>query len=255
MKKKGTNLADGIEIDESTQTVESVDNVQNTDDELLNFVTPEITETADDFIEPDPEQENARASEPSLEDYRGQLDDKGQAFDPLLHDYPARKTPTGKWAKRPKNKPAPEIPEGQDELLANAKYRAEAEKMGLLYGNLHRLPFGENGKLDMQAIAPLIDDIERYMMENGHTQISPKWAMLLSGSMYSLAVCQRPSNKEKVLKWLSPVTGFFNKLIGRKPKQDKKEKSVNDANITGGGTVESIKRDTTPKGPDGKVEY
>lgn len=253
MSKTGTEIASEageVSQDENRKP-------ERVGDNLLAFDTPEVTEQAGDFIEPETPAEPQRATEPTLEDYRGQLDDKGNAFDPLIHDYPPTQTPTGRWKKRPKNKPAPELPPGQDELLANAKYRAEAEKMALLYGNLHRIPFGENGKIEPQAISPLIDDIERYMMENGHTQISPKWAVLLSASMYSLTICQRPTNKEKVLKWLSPVTGYIKNLFGFKSKKAEKIKQSNEPNITSGGKPQPVKTEkgAIPQTDESAVKY
>ncbi len=213
-----------IMTDEKLTGTKNARDEQN-DDSLITFDTPDVSEVASDFIDASENDDDDNILEPkrlepdSVEDFRGRLDDKGGQFDPAIHDFPARKTPTGKWSKRSKNKPLPEVPDGQDELLTNNAYRAEAEKAGMLYGNLHRVPFGTDGDIKLDELKPLIDDIERYMQQNGHTAIDPKYSVLLSASIYSMQVCQRDNNIDKVRKFFTPVTRFFKKLIGIKEKQ------------------------------------
>ena len=74
------------------------------------------------------------------------------------------------------------------------------------------------------------------MMEKGHTQISPFWAVLLSSSMYTLQICQRPTNKEKVMNWMTPGLMYIKNLFGFKSKKVEKEQTPeNVQNISSSG--------------------
>lgn len=204
MKKQGTDIAE-----DTTNTQPATDTAT-----LLQFELPPVTEAQTDFIGDDVAQvtgnDNTSPTDNQAELIRGQLDDAGQPYDPTLHDYPARKSPgKGKWIKRPKNKPLPTRNDatGKNEpIKTNAAYRQEAQKLAILYANLHRIPFKEAGELKSETdLMPLITDLERYFLENGHRSISPGWSVLISASMYSLTICQRPTNAEKLSAWFTPL--------------------------------------------------
>lgn len=224
---KVKKLETGTEIDEQVGT--KIDEQVGTKNaSTFNFELPPVSEQTDDFIQADAEQvedENAPVmgfSENSeAEKHRGALDDKGHPYDPLLHAYPPEKTgKLQKWKKLPKKQVQQKAVE---DVKSNASYRGEAQKFATLYGESHRLLFGEGGHVVKEELLPLVDSLERYMLENGHTEISAGWDVLLSSGMYSFAVTQRETNKEKVKKWFGSIYSSIKSLLGIKEKKNKND--------------------------------
>ena len=217
-KKDGTEIAESV----GTEIAEPV----GTDSALFNFELPPVSEQSNDFIHDDPEPDD---NEPEhvhgfeeiseAEKHRGALDDKGQPYDPLIHAYPPEKTgKLQKWKKKPKK----DVEQAAvNDVKSNASYRGEAQKFATLYGESHRLLFGKGGYVVKDELIPLVDSLERYMLENGHTQISAGWDVLLSSGMYSFAVTQRETNKEKVNKWFSGLYNSIKSMFGFKTKEKK----------------------------------
>jgi len=230
MKTKKSELNKvGMEIESEVGTEIAEDKIEvgteiAADESLFEFDLPEVSEKTNDFIQADNEEtENTSdnvegfVENNEAEKYRGNLDDKCGAFDPLIHAYPPEKTGKfGKWKKLPKNK---QQQKAVDEVKSNSSYRGEAQKFATLYGESHRLLFGEGGKVIKDEIIPLVDSLERYMLENGHTEISAGWDVLLSSGMYSFAITQRETNKEKVKKYFSSVLKSLKSLVGIKEKK------------------------------------
>lgn len=198
---------------------------------LLEFDLPPVSEQGAGFIDADKEtDENQQtdtvegfAENSEAEKHRGALDDKGQAYDPLLHCYPPEKTGKfGKWKKLPKKQTQQKA---VDSVKSNASYRGEAQKYAQLFAQLHMIPFGDAGALkNKDDLIPLIDDLERYMLENGHSEISAGWSVLLSSSLYSVSVCQREPNKVKLKKWFGGYWSSIKKLFGVKSEKKAEDK-------------------------------
>jgi len=194
---------------------------------LLSFDLPEVTQTAQDFIQDDIEPLTGEAGlnesvievdeNSEAEKHRGTKDKKGNPYDPVLHAFPPEMTgKLGKWKRKPKAQQAKAI---VDDVKPNSSFRSEADKFAKLFANLHMLPFGKNGGIqDVEELVPLTDDLERYMQENGHTNISAGWAVALSAGLYSVGVCQREPNAVKVKRWLSSGWDKIKGLFGKKKK-------------------------------------
>ena len=75
------------------------------------------------------------------------------------------------------------------------------------------------GKVNKEEINPLIDALERYLMENGNVEISAGIDVLISSGFYSYMVCQRDTNIEKVKNYFTRTIKSFKKLIGIKEKE------------------------------------
>lgn len=224
-KAKVKNEA-GTEIAEEVGT-DIAEPVGTENASTFNFELPPVSEQTDDFIQADVEIEQDENSDVSgfeenneAEKHRGALDDKGNPYDPLIHAYPPEKTgKLQKWKKLPKKQVQQKA---VDDVKSNASYRGEAQKFATLYGESHRLLFGQGGHVVKEELLPLVDSLERYMLENGHTELSAGWDVLLSSGMYSFAITQRESNKEKVQKWFGGIWTSLKSLVGIKEK-DKKE--------------------------------
>lgn len=197
---------------------------------LMTFELPPVSDTAHDFIgETEPEntefeQDYGDRPEPAGDDggekYRGTPDSKGNPYDPSIHAYPPELTgKLQKWKKLSKN--AKPRADGEDEIKPNAAYRQEAAKMAALYAQSHVLMFGTEGRLLSQNdITPLIDDLDRYMLENGHTEISAGWAVAMSAGLYTVDVCQREKNIDKVKRFYSEISDKVKGWFGiKKPRK------------------------------------
>lgn len=203
--------------------------INDSDDDLLNQELPAVTDTSDDFIQDDIETPSADFNETTeAEKYRGNPDGKGKPYDPLIHFYPPEQTATGRWKKLPKS----ETQKKASETESNAGYRNEAQKLALLWAQLHQIPFGAHGALDnMNSLIPMIDDLERYMLENGKTDIPAGLSVLISTSLYSLGVCQREPNAAKLKRWFSPSWNWIRSKFGfgKKDEIEKKDNAQSDS--------------------------
>lgn len=188
---------------------------------ILNFELPPVTQSSGDFVRDDGDQVPGDSVEFSevdeAEKLRGTPDSKGNPYDPSIHAFPPEMTgKLKKWKKKPKIKQEKDIAEGQQ---VNTAFRGEADKIARLYAQLHMLPFGRDGGLEnVEDLNPLTDDLERYLMEVGHTHISPKYAVGISAILYSVGVCQRPSNAERVKAWFGGLGEKVKGWFGIKPK-------------------------------------
>lgn len=194
------------------------------DGSLLSFNLPPVSEQVDDFIEDDapaPAPDDAPAdphSAPDVDEFRGLLDDKGVQFDPALHLQPPEKTRTGRWKKIPKAQR-----EAGETVEPNAAFRKQAQNFANLYGSLHVTVFGSDGQIDKQALAPLVDSLENYFIEEGLSELSPKAQVILGAFNYSSVICSRKPNAEKLKRWFAPVIDKVKNVFSRKKKQDDKK--------------------------------
>lgn len=224
---------------------------------LLNFTLPDETQTAGDFIQDDkpPEtQESGEAIEAvevdensEAEKHRGTPDKKGNPYDPLIHAFPPEMTgKLEKWKKKPKSKVDQAI---VSDVKSNTSFRAEAAKFAHLYGQGHMLLFGKDGAVqDKEELVPLTDDLERYMMENGHTQMPAGYAVALSSILYSMGVCQREPNAAKVKRWTGVAWGKIKGLFV------KNKKIVNSDNLDNHRTVAETSKPETIQQENGMPE-
>lgn len=180
---------------------------------LMSFELPPVSEKADGFIESDEiEEENESDDYTSTpDDYRGTLDDKGNEYDPAIHRYPPQKTKGGIWSKQRKS--------SKTSTTANAAYRNAAQQYAMLYGNAHVSLFGKDGSIDKDALLPLVDSLESYMIENGINELDPKYQVALSAFNYSSVICTREANIVKVQKWFSSMWVSIKGLFGFKSKK------------------------------------
>lgn len=216
--------------------------------DLTTFELPPVSEQATDFKEKrvllddsenlTPDDDNIHAAETEATDgglaaegakYRGTLSTAGEVYDPSVHHIPPSETKGGKWRKMsPKQKR--ELSEsggnaGKTEApLNNAAYRRSATKYASMYGSAHTIPFGKGGVINKEELAPLVDDIERYIMENDIGEMSAGWGVLFSAVNYTAAVCQRESNAEKVARWLSGPVNWIKEKMGFDVEQEKEDK-------------------------------
>lgn len=193
---------------------------------LMGFELPPVTETSNDFIgadvDPDASPDLDTVSEAdAAERYRGTLDDKGNPYDPAVHDYPPQKTgKLKKWKRKPKDKRLNDGEVSANEPMSNAAYRGEAEKLARVYGNLHLFPFGNAGAIkSIDDLLPLVDDLERYFLEKGHKEIDPTYAVLISAANYSIDVCRREPNAEKLKRWFAPLFTKIKSWFNKEPKK------------------------------------
>lgn len=190
--------------------------------DLLKFELPPVSEKTDDFVDDDEPEKEEKISgfddgenlEKPTDEYRGLMDDKGNPFDPAIHKTPPEKTPTGRWKRIPKQKR-----EAGETGEPNALYRKQAQNFANLYASLHVTAFGSDGAVDKQALAPLVDSLELYFMEEGLRELSPKAQVMLSGFNYSTIICSREPNAEKLKRWFTPLILRIKKLL----KLDKKK--------------------------------
>lgn len=205
----------GAEVEEIEKPV-----IKDNSGNLLTFERPLVSETSEGFIEADEEIENDE-EKPEIvsNEYRGLTDDKGNAFDPLIHKSPPEQTPTGRWKRIPKSKQKAQV----DSVESNAAFRKQAQNFAMLYGNAHVTLFHEHGKIDKQALAPLVDSLESYFVEEGLSELSPKAAVLLSMFNYSTVIVSREPNMQKVKRWFSPLINKVKSLFGKKVKQEVKQ--------------------------------
>lgn len=233
--QKLTTKTDGTSEVSATEHLEDTAN-----DSILTMELPpvsDIDESYESAPEPEPEAETPlvnstkEETESAADKLRGALDDKGQAYDPAVHSFPAEKTPTGKWKKVSKaklaEKPAEEIAE-----QSNAAVRLEAQKAAMLYAGIHQGVFGaENGKPSNPAyVAMLIDSFERYMLENGVTKMPAGADALLTMGMFSIDVATKPRNAQKVKGWFS---GSFKWIKNKFNKKGAVPRETISANETG----------------------
>lgn len=154
------------------------------------------------------------------EKYRGQLDGHGNLYNPERHRYPPEQTATGRWRKHPRKTLEAKALDGPDETPADI--RAEAQKLAMLYGSLHLIPFGAGGAVKSAELVPLIDAYERYMMAHGAVHTPPSLDAVLSSIAYSATVSQRPANTGKLKNWTARLWVWIQgKRTGRKRKPQK----------------------------------
>lgn len=215
--------------------VETPESDDDTSADIFEFELPEVTPTDTDYsdidgtatpapgdVSPDATGEGGPGPGDDAEKHRGTLDDKGGAFDPALHAIPPEKTPSGRWKRIPKALRDKSKNSDEPKIEPNATSRMEAQKIAILYGTLHTIPFGAGGAITREEILPLVDSVERYFNEHGIIQTPPGIDLALSMAVYSMAVAQRSTNLEKVAALFARMKNWFSSF--RKKKADKIEK-------------------------------
>lgn len=214
------------------------------------FTLPPVTDTSEDYADADEARAaiegegedasgikvNTAPSDPPQppegdpEKYRGQLDQHGNVYNPERHRYPPEKTATGRWRKHPRKTLEAKTLDGPD--VTPADIRAEAQKLAMLYGSLHLIPFGADGAVKAPELVPLIDAYERYMMAHGAVHTPPSLDAVLSSAAYTAGVAQRPGNIDKAKNWTARAWAWVKeKSTGRKSKAKKskaRESAPND---------------------------
>ena len=172
------------------------------------------------------------------EQFRGTRSTNGRdSYDPSVHLFPPEETATGRWRKIPGRKRdetrARLAADGIGALdeMPNAAYRKEAQKYAELYGNSHSLFFGTDGRIESRdELTPMIDAIEGYLSEHGYSSMPAGWSVALTCASYTVGVCTRESNAEKVKRFFAPfidtVYGWFHG--GKKKAVAKTEKATSD---------------------------
>jgi hypothetical protein len=179
--------------------------VPDTIDGLFTMELPPVTQTdttyidgdipapiSDDNFEPEKVEQNSEGAE-SL---RGTLDEKGTAFDPSMHLFPAEKTASGKWRRISKTQREQQSTiEVADN--SNANVRLQAQKAAALYAGAHGLIYGvEAAPTDKAFYVGLVDSLEQYMLINGTVDIPPSLDLALSMGMFTHNVATKPTNIE-----------------------------------------------------------
>lgn len=221
--------------------------------DIFAFDLPPVTETETGYLDDEPEASDEEAGEMSHdrpgidgeseagaaaqperitgEEYRGTLDEKGGAFDPALHSSPPEKTPSGRWKRIPKalREAGIKKPGSDDIIEPNASARLEAQKMALLYGTLHTIPFGAAGAPIKEEVLPLVDSIESFFNTHGIVKSPPGIDLALSMFVYSAGVAQRPTTIEKTRLYMATAIAWFkDKFKGKKPKPKTETKTDNE---------------------------
>lgn len=184
-------------------------------DDIFDFTLPPVTETDTGYIDGEAsasaldEGQDEALTAPDPDKYRGMLDDKCGEFDPSLHVAPPEKTPSGRWKRIPKRERKKRDGNADEKIEPNAEAKQEAQKMALIYGALHSIPYGAGGAIEKTEIVVLADSIERYFNANGITQTPPSLDVILSAGLYSLGVSQRPSNIEKTKAYFARLKKWF----------------------------------------------
>lgn len=218
--------------DKENHQQEPEENKTEDNNDLLAQTLPPVS-GEDTGFKDEPENETPEQSETGesveyneideAEKYRGTPDDKGKPYDPMIHVFPPEKTATGRWKKIPKSKLADKVKETEP----NISYRREAEKMANLYAAIHQIPFGNDGKpTSRDDLLPLVDSWERYMMENGKTEIPAGLDLAITSGLYTFEICQREPNRKKLKDWFAPL---LEKIGFGKKKREKKENAQSDS--------------------------
>ena len=203
-----TNPIENTDIDSLDKQV----TIPGESESLMTFELPPVSEQSDDFIESDePEEQPAEDFTKGPDDYRGTFDEKGKEYDPSIHAYPPKITPGGRWSRASKRGAKTEKP--------NAAFSHAAQQYAMLYGNAHVSLFGADGSIDKENLVPLVEAVEAYMIENGISELDPKWQVLLAAGNYSTVICTREANAAKMRRWFSPVWNGFKSLFGFKAKK------------------------------------
>lgn len=205
---------------------EQIETKHETKKTLLSFELPEVSEQTSDFIDSDEEQaqpENETVftqveEQEETDQFRGLMDEKGNAFDPTIHKTPPEKTPTGRWKRLSKTQK-----QQTTQKESNAVYAKAAQNAAVSYANLHVSLFGKEGYIEKDALPMLSDALEAYFIENGVEEFDPKWQVLIAAGNYSTIVCTREKNADKLKAWFNPLFKKVKSLFGF-AKNDEQEK-------------------------------
>lgn len=220
--------ANSVPTDEEANSVPESQESKTVPSFDMTFSLPDVSDTASDFIADDPEPEEITTDEynqdepadgetlteskrnetDSSERARGLVSSGGDVFDPSIHAYPPKETKTGKYRRKRKS----DIEKDQE--TANVAYQKEAQNLAFLYGDSHRLLFGDGGRVDsVNDLIPLRDALEAYMVENGLKEVPVGWRVLLTAASYSSSVGQREENKGKIQAIKEKLKGWGLKLF------------------------------------------
>lgn len=248
-----------------------------TEDDLLTFELPPVSEKESGFIEAEPEpkpeqpdvtigqgveqsDDRLTSESPSTpsgaEAHRGRLSDSGEPYDPDVHSYPPSQTAkTKRWRKKSRRQMEQEKTErkasGEPDIDYGAEIRKSAENVAFAYGNGHQFIYGEGGTIENnEDLLPLITALERYMQQNGAKDIPPGLSVVMNAGFYTARVAQRETNKEKTAAIMNKVKGGAIWLLVKMRIMKPRKKEQPEPLVSGGDAKQPVDDTPIKKGSD-----